>query len=228
MELTNYTRYNTEDLQKIVDHVSQLNGFKAWAVDKLVFSEFDPKNPNLPGRRWGHGGGDKPVKKYIAKMCWSDRSRIALLVPSKIYDNPLEALAQNEEELAPVAMLKAVVGAVRDRGDGSHYRHDDNGIEVGGLTLRVMKKAAQRKPKSNDDTRAMRNTYARRNLDVPSYDARRAIRELSNCQKKYLKAARTHLKERAGLVDPVEAAIIDAINALGRVIVATENVRSTL
>jgi hypothetical protein len=226
MNIINYTHYHTDDIRSIAEHVEKFPGFSGWAVDQLVFTEFDPKNPyESSGRRYRYSNSGAPVKKYTSKMRWADRARLSLLVPSKIYENPLEALAQGEDQFAPKAMVAAIVVALRERANGINY-NAKVGAELPGL--RVLGKVEQKRPMSNSDTLTQRNTYARRNLGVPSYDARRAIRELAACQKKNLKAARTHLKERAGLVDPVEAAIIDAINALGRVIVATENARQGL
>jgi len=226
MDIINYTHYHTDDIRSIMARVEQLHGFTAWGVDQLVLTEFNPKNPYLnASRRYRFGATHERVKKYTSKMRWADRSRLSLLVPSKLYDNPLEALSQGEVQLAPVALSVALYVALRERANGIGYNvKNENDLPH----LRVLETAPQKRPKSNNDTLAMRNTYARRNLGVPVYDARRAIRELTASQKKNLKAARTHLKERAGLVDPVNDAIIDAINALTRVMAAAENVRSIL
>ena len=226
MDIINYTHYCTDDIRNIVARVEKLYGFTGWSVEQLVFNEFDPKNPYLPEvRRYRYSATPEREKKYVSKQRWADRTRISLLVPSKIYDNPIEALAQGETATAPAAMVQAIYAALRDRANGIGY-NDKTPTDL--PDLRVLQTVEQKRPKSNADTLKQRNVYARRNLGVPVYDARRAIRELAACQKKNLKAARTHLKERAGLVDPVEAAIVDALHALTRVMAAAENVRSTL
>jgi hypothetical protein len=227
MEIINYTHYSTEDIKTIVDKVAASEGFTGWGIDQLTLTEFNPKNPyESRGRSYHYNNTGAKVKKYTSKMRWSVRGSLSLLVPAKIYENPLEALSQGEVQNAPAAMVKAIVLALRERANFNHY--NAHTPEAEGLILRVLPKAEQRRPKSGIDTLESRNTYARRNLSAPCYDARRAIRELSASQKKNLKSARTHLKDRAKLVDPVDVAINNAIHALGLVIEAAENARQAL
>lgn len=216
MEITNYTRYSTEDLQRIVRVIETMSGFTAWRTDKIVFKEFDPKNPYITNRRsWGQQANEQKQKRYVSKMRWVDMGSISLLIPSKIYENPLEALVQDDTALAPVAMLVQIGNALLDRTNIGSYGSKLTGGDL--PSLRVLERPETKKPKlDKDKVEGARKEYAKRNIRSFGWTTRRAMSELAKSHKNDIKAAGHHLREQKSRLDSINAAYADALVALSR------------
>lgn len=213
MDIINYTRYSTEDLQRIVRFIEARQGFATWRTDRLVFQEFDPKNPFITDRRrWRNTTGEK-VKRYVSKMRWVAMDSISLLVPSKIYENPLEALVQDDAALAPADMLVQIGNSLLDRCNIGSYNSKLTGGDL--PSLRVLDRPETKKPKADPKkVEGARREYIKRNLRGFAWDTRRAVREMSKGYNKQIKAAAHHLKAEKGRLASIDSAFSDAITAL--------------
>ena len=123
MEIVNYTRYSTEDLQVLIRTVEAFSGFSSWrpSIAQLVFKEFDPKNAYITTRSHRWNATAPKEKRYVSKTRWSDLTAVGLLVPGKIYENPLEALSQGDGEVAPADMVAKIVETLIGRANVAPY-----------------------------------------------------------------------------------------------------------
>jgi hypothetical protein len=85
------------------------------------------------------------------------------------------------------------------------------------MPIRVMKKAAEKKPKNEKSAVEARDTFAKRNVQIVEWAARKGHNEVRRLAQKHLGVAETHLKARAYLVQPLRDAVADAERALARV-----------
>ena len=215
MEIVNYTRYSTEDLQVLIRTVEAFSGFSSWRpnIAQLVFKEFDPKNAYITTRahRWN---GAAKEKRYVAKTRWSDLAAVGLLVPGKIYENPLEALSQGDGEVAPADMVAKIVEALMGRANVTPYNAK---VSTAHLSLRVLKKAATKKPKVDPtEIDTARKSHTQRNLRGFNYDVRRAQREVSKGYAKHISAAGHHLRAEQTRLEPIRVAYKEAMAAMAR------------
>jgi hypothetical protein len=215
MEIVNYTRYSTEDLQVLIRTVEAFSGFSSWRpnIAQLVFKEFDPKNAYITTRahRWN---GAAKEKRYVAKTRWSDLAAVGLLVPGKIYENPLEALSQGDGEVAPADMVAKIVEALMGRANVTPYNAK---VSTAHLSLRVLKKAATKKPKVDPtEIDTARKSHTQRNLRGFNYDVRRAQREVSKGYAKHISAAGHHLRAEQTRLEPIRVAFKEAMAAMAR------------
>ena len=215
MEIVNYTRYSTEDLQVLIRTVEAFSGFSSWRpnIAQLVFKEFDPKNAYITTRahRWN---GAAKEKRYVAKTRWSDLTAVGLLVPGKIYENPLEALSQGDGEVAPADMVAKIVEALMGRANVTPYNAK---VSTAHLSLRVLKKAATKKPKVDPtEIDTARKSHTQRNLRGFNYDVRRAQREVSKGYAKHISAAGHHLRAEQTRLEPIRVAYKEAMAAMAR------------
>lgn len=219
MEIINYTHYSTEDLKQFVAHIESEKGFQKWRTDgPLVFQEFDPKNPYITDRRrWSlNKSGDK-AKRFVSKMRWADMNSISLLVPRKIFDNPIQALTQDENVTAPAGMIEQIVLALRERRHSDFIAMRETADVALNLPLRVLDKVEAKKPKTDKKAiEGARKEYIKRNLRHFGWETRKAARELTKGHQKQVKAAAHHLREEKFRLDAIDIAFSDAVRALAR------------
>jgi len=235
MNIINYTRYNTGDLQDIVNRIESHPAFIGWriAADKsLTVTEFDPANPYVNTRSMRWNKSEAPVKRYVAKGTWGVPQNIALLIPAKIYENALESLTQaaseDGEQLVPKAMLTAFIEALQGRLKYPAYNglvsQEVNIISSGldtGLRIRINKKPELKKPKTSPSAAAdARKLYAQQNVRMVRWTAEKSRSELIRLARKHFPVADTHLKGRVQLLDPVRVAVLEAETALQKAIEA--------
>ena len=227
MEITNYTRYNTDDIKAMVDSIQLENSFVGWraGISTLTISEFNPSNAYITVRSYNQP--TKQRKRYVAKTVWARPGQMSILTPTKIYENPLEELVQNGEQEVPKAMLTAVYENLRHRAHYSDYNASSKAIPAD-LRLRVMKKAAIKKPKSEKSAVAAREEYAARNVRVVQWSAHKCERQMRRLAKKHLGVAETHLKERKHMVQPLRDAVLAAELALQQVVNLAVALQSTI
>ena len=216
MEITNYTRYNTDDLKAMVDSIQLESGFSGWrgGMTMLTISEFSPSNLMVKVYR---SSRTIMVRRYTSKIVYSRPAQMSILTPSKIYENPLEELVQNGEQEVPKAMIEAVFMSLRSRATYSSYRSGGDPVPDT-MRLRVMKKVAARKPKNEKSTAAARDVYATRNVSIVRWQAHKSANELTRLAKKHLGVTETHLKERKHMVQPLRDAVAAAELALQQVV----------
>jgi hypothetical protein len=226
MEITNYTRYNTDDIKAMVDSIQLESSFTGWrsGISTLTISEFNPSNAYITVRSYNQA--TKQHKRYVSKTVWSRPGQMSILTPTKIYENPLEELVQNGEQEVPKAMLQAVMLSLRNRANYTDYKASSAPIPAH-LRLRVMKKAATKKPKSDKSAVAAREEYAARNIRVVQWSAHKCAGELRRLAKKHLGVTETHLKERKHMVQPLRDAVLAAELALQQVVNLAVALQST-
>ena len=216
MEIVNYTRYSTEDLQVLIRTVEAFSGFSSWRpnIAQLVFKEFDPKNAYITTRYHRWNATEPKEKRYVSKTRWSDLTAVGLLVPGKIYENPLEALSQGDGEVAPADMVAKIVEALMGRANVTPYNAK---VSTAHLSLRVLKKAATKKPKVDPtEIDTARKSHTQRNLRGLNWDVRRAQREVSKGYAKHISAAGHHLRAEQTRLEPIRVAFKEAMAAMAR------------
>jgi hypothetical protein len=233
MNIINYTRYNTGDLQDIVHRIESHPNFGGWRIPAdrpLTVSEFDPKNPYISTRSSRWNKNEKLKKRYIAKGAWGAPHLMSLITPRKMYENPLEDLASAAEDegekTVPVEMLNAVIVAFQER---LTYPGNVNvRVNPSGLQIRVNKKPAEKKPKQLTASVERRNNYAVANVKSVRWEAERALRELHGRAKKHFPVAETHLKEDRYRIDPLRQAVQEAEAAISRAVTLMRNLEASL
>ena len=216
MEITNYTRYNTDDIRAILARIEKESTFTGWrnGMDTLTISEFNPSNPYVTVRS-GPSNRAVQVKRYVSKTMWARPGQMSILTPGKIYENPLQELVQEGEQEVPKDMVQAVAASLWFRAHRTTW--SANAPNYADMRIRVMKKAAEKKPKNEKSAVEARDTFAKKNVQVVEWTAARARHELQRLSKKHLGVAGTHLKDRKHLVQPLLDAVADAESALDRV-----------
>ena len=216
MEITNYTRYNTDDIRAILARIEKESTFTGWrnGMASLTISEFNPSNPYVTVRS-GPSNRAVQVKRYVSKTMWARPFQMSILTPGKIYENPLQELVQEGEQEVPKDMVQAVAASLWFRAHRTTW--SANAPNYADMPIRVMKKAAEKKPKNEKSAVEARDTFAKKNVQVVEWTAARARHELQRLSKKHLGIAETHLKDRKHLVQPLLDAVADAESALDRV-----------
>jgi hypothetical protein len=226
MEIINYTRYSTEDLQAMVRTVEAFSGFSSWrpGIAKLVFKEFDPKNPYITTRQHRYNPGAPKEKRYVSKMLWRDMTAVGLIVPGKLFANPLEALALGNLEVAPADMVAKIVETLVGRANVAPYNAK---LATSHLSLRVLKKAETKKPKADPtEIDEARKSRTQRNLQDLSYDVRRAQREVRKGYAKHVSAATHHLRAKQTRLEPIRVAYKEAMDAMARLEATIDSIAS--
>lgn len=216
MEITNYTRYNTDDIRAILERIEKESNFTGWrnGMQTLTINEFNPSNPYVTA--WsGPSNRAVQMKRYVSKTVWSRPGQMSMLTPGKIYENPLQELVQEGEQEVPKDMVQAIGASLWAR--GHRIAWSGNAPDYADMRIRVMKKAAQKKPKNEKSAVEARDTYAKRNVRLVEWAACRGNNEVRRLDQKHLGVAETHLKDRAHLVQPLRDAVADAERALARV-----------
>jgi hypothetical protein len=216
MEIINYTRYSTEDLQVLIRTVEAFSGFSSWRpnITQLVFKEFDPKNPYITTHTHRRNPAAPKEKRYVTKTRWRDLTSVGLLVPGKLFGSPLEALALGNLETAPADMVAKVVETLLGRANVTPYNAK---VTTSHLSLRIMKKAATKKPKVDPvEINVSREAHTRRNLRAFGWDVRKAQKEVSKGYAKHISAAEHHLKAQKSRLEPLRVAYKEAMDAMAR------------
>jgi hypothetical protein len=216
MEITNYTRYNTDDIRAILARIEKESTFTGWrnGMASLTISEFNPSNPYVTVRS-GPSNRAVQVKRYVSKTMWARPGQMSILTPGKIYENPLQELVQEGEKEVPKDMVQAVAASLWFRAHRTTW--SANAPNYADMRIRVMKKAAEKKPKNEKSAVEARDTFAKRNVQIVEWASTKAHHEVKRLAKKHLGVAGTHLKDRKHLVQPLLDAVADAESALDRV-----------
>ena len=216
MEITNYTRYNTDDIKAILKRIEMEPTFTGWrnGMATLTISEFNPSNPYVTVRS-GPSNRAVQVKRYVSKTMWARPWQMSILTPGKIYENPLQELVQEGEQEVPKDMVQAVAASLWARAHRTTW--SAGAPNYADMRIRVMKKAAEKKPKNEKSAVEARDTFAKRNVQIVEWASTKARGEVSRLAKKHLGVAETHLKDRKHLVQPLQDAVADAERALDRV-----------
>lgn len=214
MEINNYTRYNTDDIRAILERIEKESNFTGWrnGMQTLTINEFNPSNPYVTTRS---GYATVQTKRYVSKTMWSRPGQMSMLTPGKIYENPLQELVQEGEQEVPKDMVQAIGASLWTRGHRTAWT--SNAPNYADMRIRVMKKAAQKKPKNEKSAVEARDKYAKTNVQTLEWASSRAYNEVRRLAQKHLGVAETHLKDRAHLVQPLRDAVADAERALARV-----------
>ena len=227
MEIKNYTRYNTDDIRAILERIEKESNFTGWrnGMQTLIISEFNPSNPYVTVRS-GPSNRSVQVKRYVSKTMWGRPGQVSILTPGKIYENPLQELVQEGEQEVPKDMVQAIGASLWARGHRMAW--SANAPNYADMRIRVMKKAAEKKPKNEKSAVEARDTFAKRNVQVVEYTAARARHELHRLSKKHIGVAGTHLKDRKHLLQPLLDAVADADRALDRVTSIARSLAATI
>ena len=137
--LKNFTRYDTDDLQKLVNHVAaavaeltQQAPVLRSGVQRIEFLEYTPASADQVVKTWNMQKNKydaQLVRKFVGAAVRTRPERIALLVPKLIWKNPLKALTSSTdgEESVPAAMLENITRAVTSVFNFSIWQHTREG-----------------------------------------------------------------------------------------------------
>ena len=144
--LKNFTRYDTDDLQKLVNHVAaavaeltQEAAVLRSGVQRVEFHEYTPASADQVVKTWNmhkNEYDEQLVRKFVGPEVRTRPERIALLAPKLIWKNPLEALISSTdgEESVPANMLENISRAVISVFNFSIWQHTREGR---GMNLRL-------------------------------------------------------------------------------------------
>lgn len=157
-EIKNYTRYNTEDLLALFEAAeSELRGkglspqrveshYGLGVIDAVVsFKDYSPSDSFTTKSHW-----DNEARRYISYALrryvkevenWKPSPNIRIIPPSKIYTNPLEALASTAvDEVIPRAMMETLAERIATLYRDGQY--PQLVALLAGMTVRIMPKRA--------------------------------------------------------------------------------------
>lgn len=236
MKIVNFTRYNTDDLLALINRWESLlltHGFREKAKffpevptsdnDKygtFTFRDYAPSNPFTDRYFWN---GRHRESKRERNYCYADRDyrcdggEIAIIPPSKIYVDPIEALTSMEadEPHIPSEMLTKLWMTIGSTYLEEHKRRDEKeALAVRSvptdLIVRISTKRATRRPKAASVQIARQKLGSK--LWSVHYYQERSARELSRALKG-MKIANKHAV-RAGMPELEVAQIEQMIQTL--------------
>lgn len=185
--ITNYTHYNTDDLRALVERVDAYcaaNPNQARSHgDAISFYESNPSVVTVTQRRWSNETNayvSRKVRKWAVPGNWDQPGRINLLAPGKLYDNMLQALAENmtEARCAPDEMVQAILDEFVPP---MNLWGDPPPLPADGMRLRIEAKVGEKVPVSvRDRARVLK---AEKNMRAARYEMRTAIRSLAKATK---------------------------------------------
>ena len=185
--MKNFTRYNTQDLEALVAAIEgQIKAFNGTVslrnnVPEIEFTIYTGGGTEKK-RIWNAKSNTysyQNVRKYVGKANWSQYGRIALLPPDRLFDNPIEALANadTQEPVAPVAFVLAVAEHVVHRYEipylKNNVRFELNKDALSGARIRINGAVAAKRTKS--DARQLRLAKAQKRVDASRYEMRQAL-----------------------------------------------------
>ena len=206
--LKNFTHYDTDDLQKLVNHVAtavaeltQEAPVLRSGVQRIEFCEYAPASADQVVKTWNmqkNNYDEQRVRKFVGAAVRTRPERIALLAPKLIWKNPLEALTSSTdgEESVPAAMLENITRAVTSVFNFSIWQHTREGRLEGRLmNLRLdeyrvrVRKTVGAKVGDDDKKREKLRLARRAGVDasyhlgssIPALDG--CIREMTRMQK---------------------------------------------
>jgi hypothetical protein len=189
----NYTRYNTQDLEEIVEYAAKYaiashasaRGVSPEAgevtfrtnVQLIEFYDFTPSNPVETTKTWNGKDYDLiKTRRYVGRTVWSHMERIPLLVPRMLFD-PLESLAaaQLEVPFAPAAMVQRVFVAILDRFEYDRWGAglDARNASTNHLSLRIEPKPANKVNSDVKERDRLRRAIAQ--VEAARYELRDVI-----------------------------------------------------
>lgn len=151
----NYTRYNTDDLAAILNHVEtyvrNCAGTVRFRSNDMTQIEFAPYTQGVPRS----GGGRRrynrtPAERsYVGRGAWRNYGRLPLVEPQHAFESEIEwlTIAASDQPCVPYAMVTNIMKELVHRFAMPWNRNApeiDNSI---GLRLRIEGKVAQKKSK---------------------------------------------------------------------------------
>ena len=193
--LKNFTHYDTDDLQKLVNHVAtavaeltQEAPLLRSGVQRIEFCEYTPASADQVVKTWNMHKNDydaQLVRKFVGQRIRTRPERIALLTPKMIWKSPLESLAASihEEESVPADMLYGIARAVTDVFNFSNWQHQREGrqlnLRLDEYRVRVRKTASDKV--GGDDKKREKLRLARRAGVNAAYHLRSCVPALDGC-----------------------------------------------
>ena len=186
MPMKNFTRYNTPDLEALIAAIeAQIKAFNGTVnlrnnVTEIEFTIYTGRGTEKK-RSWNAKNNTyvySNVRKYVGKANWSMYGRIALLPPDRLFDNPIEALANadTQEPVAPVAFVISVAEHICSKYEipySRNTRFDLDKDALSGLLIRINGAVAARRSKS--DARQVRLVKAQKRVAAARYEVRQAL-----------------------------------------------------
>jgi len=187
MKIANNTRYHTDDLQRIVDHIINKHCVHpiqlGWGLSRyyksideitLVFAEHSAAGH----RRWD---GNSNVRSYVRRMTYAQAHRVMLLAPDYVLENKIAVLTQPMDSEgyceAPSELVEELVENLLYRLDGQHRTASRTTAKpnfadpVYRLRFRY-----GGKPKSTPEAKEADRLVVRRRMDAEvQYRARQAV-----------------------------------------------------
>ncbi len=205
----NYTRYNTQDLENIVERVEAYiraaSGLPVpnCRVQNFEFNNYTQGAPKGRRSRYSRNNGLATQKAYLGKTSYRHQNRVSLVQPQYAFESELEWLtvAASEAPQAPAAMVAQIANFMVDR-YSIPWSNTRLPFDSTGLTLRIEGKVTA--TKTADDRRADRLQKASTRLMGAKYSLRQ-VGDRCNSSLKVVKVAIKHLgKEGQDLQDAVE------------------------
>jgi hypothetical protein len=206
--IKNFTRYNTDDLTAIVQHVEQYVALHHGgtvslrnSLSCLEFSHYSQGAPQRVRRVYNANTGqyeNSNVKCYLGRTSYRNMERLSVVAPDHAFESELAFLAAvaMEQPLAPAAMVQAIGEAVLERYN-VNYSIKRPPMSCAGLTLRIEGKVVAKK--SQSDRQRERRGKAARNLAGAHYALGSAAKHIRNAWA-YVATAKKHLKGNEDIV----------------------------
>lgn len=219
-KVTNFTRYNTEDLIRLVEYmetflkVSPVDLARYWGAGRGF--EFVPYANTKGVMKYAATGSDG--RRYVSELNWGllDIS-VGLIDPRAANNSPIaELLGPQELGEAPRAMVEQILQRIMNSYPG-RKNWQDLGRHFGereGQGLRLRFRPGLSHNKSNDEKRLERILKARKNLQsiLAKYQG---IVSAAETTSKNIDSVVKHLKgEEVGMVDVVPSLLKETHHAL--------------
>jgi hypothetical protein len=201
MTIKNYTRYNTEDLLALANRWEKTlldNGHRSLATlkppvirpdhpndGKIIFRDYSPTHPFTERRVWS-GHRSEVVRErnyaYTHTNYSSDGGEIAIILPGKIYVDPIEALTSMsaDEPQIPFDMFKTLWRRISDmylaeRRDEAVRKLNERSVPTD-LAVRLSEKRGAKRPKADGITVAREKLRSK--LWTVVYYQERSVKEI--------------------------------------------------
>ena len=212
--ILNYTRYSTEDLVRLVQHIENAvpraecdasgkprmhSNVAQAAVDGerivMVFRDFT----GTPKYEYDYSGGQRKQKQrlFLARGRWKTPTHFRCLPPEKLHENPLAALSDGMagQPQVPAVMVAELANRIINYFQAWGYRYGKTEIakpDISGLTVRIESKRAANAPKRTKKAVALeRITGAYTDANYRVSQVRRSIEGLDAASGRMINAART-------------------------------------
>lgn len=236
MSIKNFTRYNTDDLNALVEHVEKYvalhhNGVVGTRgnLPCFEFSHYSQGSPKR-SRRSYNANTQKyethEVKCYLGRTSYRNLERLSVVAPEHAFDSELGFLASvgMDQPVVPAAMVQAIGEALLERYNTS-YSNKRPAMSCAGLTIRIEGKVVAKK--SQSDRQRERRGKAARNLASAHYALGSAAKSIRNAWA-YVATAKKHLKGEEEMVKQIYSLLVRMNADMGDVSSTLEETRSNV